>query len=86
MYCHACPYVVYIYIFICRIFVYRRVHGRFYRLYLKRIWSSWRFQENDTEMTDAEMVVDEAVSRKEQNAHMTGVVNSCQGKVAGVLF
>ena len=42
LYYRAWSYLVCLYIFMCRTFIHRRVHGRFYgRL-------SWRFQENST--------------------------------------
>ena len=58
---------------------------------LERKWSSWKFQKLVTDTLNLEMVVTEektSADSKTMNwiTHATGLVNSCEGKFAGVLF
>ena len=83
LYCCACPYLV-------LAFIYRRVHGIFYRLDLKGISNHGDFRKLAMDTLDPEMVKKMASDLKtmERNldTHATCMVSSCQCMVAVVLF
>ena len=76
-----------IYIYMCHMFITRRVHGGFYGLDLKK--GNGHLGKLDMNALDSSMIKKwlQILSPKQAKivAHTTRVVNSCQGKVTGVV-
>ena len=76
-----------IFIYVCRTFINRRVHRRFYRLSLQMKWLSWKTHLGYARfVTDEENTAADSKTKGMSTGFTCCLVISCRGKVARVLF